>query len=140
MRQNHRIFQEVHQIQRELWLKLPTSPMFLLCRAKQIEQLQQRLELLQEQILWLTRNRQSCLLPRDAALIELLDLLISDAKCFRLLAEEFLIDSEGSTSCLHSVLQTSIPQRLKLLNQILPPEAGSGGQSNQSQFHHVKTA
>jgi hypothetical protein len=140
MRSIHRIFQEVSQIQSELWLKLPTSSGFLSRRVAQIEQFQHRLERLQERVLWLTRNQRSCLLHQDAVLLDLIALLIADAKSFRLLAEEFSIDPEGSASCLHSILQTSLPQRLRLLHQIVPPRTPSNLKSNSLQSRCVKTA
>lgn len=108
------IQQELHQIQSELRLQLPTNPAALSAQVRQIDGWQQRLEHLQVQ---LPQHRRS---PLDLALLDLIALLIADAKSFKLLAEEYLIDPEGSISCLHSVLQTTVQERSRLWAQIAP--------------------
>jgi hypothetical protein len=106
--------QELHQIQSALWLQLPTHPAALSAQVRQIAGWQERLERLQAQ---LSPRRRSVL---DRALADLIALLIADAKSFKLLAEEYLIDPEGSISCLHSVLHASMQERSRLWAEIVP--------------------
>jgi hypothetical protein len=106
--------QELHQIQSALWLQLPTHPAALSAQVRQIDGWQQRLEHLQD--LLPSRPRSSL----DLALADLIALLIADAKSFKLLAEEYLIDPEGSISCLHSVLHASMQDRSRLWAEIAP--------------------
>jgi hypothetical protein len=47
--------------------------------------------------------------------MELIGTLLTDAKNFQLLAEEFFIDPEGSISCLEEILQTRVQARSSVL-------------------------
>ena len=96
------IQQEIRHIQSQLWLQLPTNPAALSAQVRQIDRCQQQLERLQDQVLSHQRSM------GDRSLMNLIDHLITDATSFKLLAEEYLIDPEGSVSCLHSTLHSSL--------------------------------
>lgn len=98
--------QEIDKINTHLCLELPASAKTIRRKIRSIHRLQVQLETMQSNMQAIAkRYRQPQLRQIYRILLMLVAEMISEAKSFKLLAEEFSADSEGTISCLQSVNQ-----------------------------------